>query len=179
MNRPSIHSTTVGIATASAVVAAVLLPVAPAGAAPERPTTSVATRVGFATDAMRQELQELEGTQSSAEIDRIVDSGHLVATYTAGTSSTIVAAVDLGPAQRALSFVGPGCSTDSLCMTNTSNSPSAYTGTGSLSGTWKRITSAAAYGRKARFTWDGGALTVEAGHVNYFGAPVTMKKVSR
>lgn len=64
-------------------------------------------------------------------------------------------------------------------MINTSNSPSAYTGTGSLSGTWKNITSAAAYGRSARFTWNGGALTVGTGQINYFGSPVTMTKVSR
>jgi hypothetical protein len=48
------------------------------------------------------ELQRLEGTQSIAAIDGILHSGHMVATYTEGTSSTIVAAVDLGPARRAL-----------------------------------------------------------------------------
>jgi hypothetical protein len=103
VNRPSPRSTTIGIATMSTVVAAVLLPLAPAGAAPDQPSTSGAARTGFDPDAVRQELQELAGRQSSAEIDHIVDSGHLVATSTAGTSSTIVAAVDLGPALRLVS----------------------------------------------------------------------------
>jgi hypothetical protein len=178
MSHLTTRRTAVGLAVAS-LVAAAFLPSAPAAAAPVPLHSSVPAGSAPGDDAVLHELQRLEGTQSIAAIDGILHSGHMVATYTEGTSSTIVAAVDLGPARRALSFVGPGCSTDSLCMTNTSNSPRAYTGVGSLSGTWKRIKSGAAYGRDARFTWNGGALTVEAGHINYYGSPVTMTRVSR
>jgi hypothetical protein len=177
-----IHTTVrraaVGIATAALATSAVLTAV-PAAAAPADSAGPASAEPTPASDPVLAALRQLEGTQSASEIDGIIDSGHMVATYTTGTSSTVVAAVDLGPARRALSFVGPGCSTDSLCMVNTSNAPSAYSGTGSLSGTWKRIKSAAAYGRSARFTWTGGALTVGAGQINSFGSPVTMTKVSR
>ncbi|GAA1492777.1 hypothetical protein [Curtobacterium herbarum] len=156
--------TSVGL-TAAALVAGALVAPQSAGA-----TTA---------DPVLTELQTLAGAQSAAEIEQIVDTGRMIATYTDGTSSTIVAAVELEPGSRALSFVAPGCSADSLCMINTSNSPTAYTGVGSRTGSWKRITSAAARGRSARFTWGGGALTVGAGQINYFGSPVTMTKISR
>ncbi|PZF61938.1 hypothetical protein DEJ33_15565 [Curtobacterium sp. MCPF17_047] len=171
------------IAGLAAVVsfAGALVPTHPADAASviDTPAAAAAAAAAQEADPVLSALQALEGKQSAAEIDRIVDTGHVVATYTEGTSSTIVAAVDLGPASRGLSFVAPGCSADSLCVMNTSNSPSASTGVGSLTGTWNRIKSAAARGRNARFTWSGGALTVGAGQINYFGSPVTMTKASR
>ena len=42
-----------------------------AGAAPDQPSTSGAARVGFDTDAVRHELQELAGTQSPASSRKV------------------------------------------------------------------------------------------------------------
>jgi hypothetical protein len=84
-------------------------------------------------------LWSLAGSQSQEEIDRIANSGHKVQLLVDPKAGKILAAIDTESTftPSALTRLGPGCTTTSLCMLN--SVPNGYIGTGSLSGTWSSV----------------------------------------
>ncbi|MEU3454282.1 hypothetical protein ABZ671_11865 [Micromonospora sp. NPDC006766] len=84
-------------------------------------------------------LWSLVGSQSDEQIDRIANSGHEVQLLLDPKAGKILAAIDTESTftPSALTRLGPGCSTDSLCMLN--SVPNGYIGTGSLYGTWSNV----------------------------------------
>ncbi|MGC4885583.1 hypothetical protein [Micromonospora sp. DT227] len=84
-------------------------------------------------------LWSLVGSQSEEQIDRIANSGHKVQLLLDPKAGKILAAIDTESTftPTALTRLGPGCSTTSLCMLN--SVPNGYIGTGSLNGTWSSV----------------------------------------
>jgi hypothetical protein len=100
-------------------------------------------------------LWSLAGSQSKQEIDRIANSGHKVQLLVDPKAGKILAAIDTERTitPSALTRLGPGCSTTSLCMMN--DVPNGYIGTGSLSGTWRSVYRYATGDRIGTFRYNG------------------------
>ncbi|MFE9203852.1 hypothetical protein [Micromonospora sp. NPDC007230] len=100
-------------------------------------------------------LWSLVGSQSEEEIDRIANSGHDVQLLLDPKAGKILAAIDTESTftPSALTRLGPGCSTDSLCMLN--SVPNGYIGTGELYGTWSSVYKYATGDRAGTFRYNG------------------------
>ncbi|MET7949655.1 hypothetical protein [Micromonospora sp. NPDC005324] len=103
----------------------------------------------------RETLWSLVGSQNEEQIDKIAKSGHKIELLIDPEAGKIVAAIDtertFTPA--ALTRLGPGCSTISLCMLN--GYPNGYTGTGSLSGNWRAVYKYATGDKVGTFRYNG------------------------
>ncbi|WIB15826.1 hypothetical protein DEJ34_01480 [Curtobacterium sp. MCPF17_050] len=124
-------------------------------------------------------LEQVGATQSEGDIAAVRQQGGATLLTDPDTGQVVAAVSQRSALGRALNPIGPGCSTTSLCMRSSSHVPYGYSGTGSRSGTWKSISDNRAGDRRSRFEWRGGAMTLSAGEVNYFGRPVTMTRISR
>lgn len=113
--------------------------VSPAGAAPSGGLSPAPVNESILVPDYTEMLWSLAGSQSEEEIDRIENSGHKVQLLVDPEAGKILAAIDTESTvtPSALTPVGPGCSTTSLCMLN--GVPNGYTGTGSLYGTWSNV----------------------------------------
>ena len=81
---------------------------------------------------------------------------------------------------RALTPVGPGCTTTSACMTSSTGVPYGLTGSGTKTGTWKNIVRVAAGDRRTSYSAsNGAAYNYSAGVTISWSRPVTVVKVSR
>lgn len=127
-----------------------------------------------ATD-YRARLNELRNVQTRSDIGRIVRNGGPSQLLVDSRSGEVLAAIALP--LRALSSVGPGCSGISLCMCG--GSPYGYTGSGSLSSSWKSIASVSAGDRQSAFVWNGAQRTYGAYATAHLTSPVTITKIQR
>ncbi|MEN2741620.1 hypothetical protein ABCS02_27870 [Microbacterium sp. X-17] len=107
--------------------------VADEGLTPDSVPPIVATNSGYV-----DQLEKLVGTQSEEEIEAIENlPGPVQLLVDSETGETLAAIPEQITLSRALTLVGPGCSTTSMCLKN--SVPNGYQGTGSLSGSWKRV----------------------------------------
>jgi hypothetical protein len=124
-------------------------------------------------------LEQVGATQTERDITAVRQQGGATLLTDPDTGRVTAAVSRRSALGRALNPIGPGCSYTSLCMRSSSNVPYGYSGTGARSGTWRSISDTRAGDRRSRPEWRGGAMTLSAGEVNYFGRPVTMTRISR
>ena len=157
-----------------------------ASAALAAPSTLVPTGPGAtapATSATVDALQELVGTQTEAEIQAIQKSGSpaelLFDSATGEYIAARFAADDVSP--LAITPVGPGCTTTSVCMLVGGQISYGFTGTGTLNGTWNSVTRAAAGSLTTHFLYAGGVydLIVPATQAAYPTPPINVNQLKR
>lgn len=124
-------------------------------------------------------LWSLVGSQSEEEIDRIANSGHKVQLLLDPDAGKILAAIDTESTvtPNALTRLGPGCSTTSLCMLN--SYPNGYIGTGSLYGTWSSVYRYATGDRSGTFRFNGLNWTHKAYTTVNLPTPETITYIAR
>lgn len=129
----------------------------------------------------RAELEAIAGTQTPQEIDAIASSGEAVQILVDSATGEVLAALEPEQVMSpfALSPVGPGCTTTSLCMRTTSNVPYGYTGSGSLNGTWGSINKVTPGNVSGAFTWNGLRNAFAANVTANLTSPVTVTKIER
>lgn len=123
-------------------------------------------------------LATLAQTQSQSEAERILDGGGNVQALVDPNDGSVLAA--FRSSTRALTPVGPGCTTTSACMTSSTGVPYGLTGSGTKTGTWKNIVRVAAGDRRTSYSAsNGAAYNYSAGVTISWSRPVTVVKVSR
>lgn len=100
------------------------------------------------------ELIELSKVQTPEQIDAVLETGTQVAPVEGlmdPTTGEVLAAFvpESTISTRAITSVGPGCTTSSFCMKTTTNIPLGYTGTGILLHSWSNIKSFSTGDQKA------------------------------
>lgn len=142
------------------------------------PTPAYAQEPGDPYAAVDARLATLEGTQSPAELDRIMTGGGAVQALVDNESGEVVAA--FRATTRTLTPIGPGCTTTSACMTTSTGLPYGLAGSGTRTGTWKKIVRVAAGDRRTSYSAsNGAAYNYSAGVSIAWKNPVTVVKVSR
>lgn len=126
-------------------------------------------------------LEYLATHQTEDEIDEVMASGGPVELLVDSANGEVLAAFDPGTVMTpfALSPVGPGCTSMSLCMTTSSSIPYGYTGTGTTSGTWGSIKQVKTGDRSGAFTWNGIRNAYGANTTANLTTPVTVSKIER
>ncbi|GGK87603.1 hypothetical protein JOE58_001049 [Curtobacterium luteum] len=132
------------------------------------------------------QLRALSTTQSRAEIDALVSGTDPVSLYVDAATGEVLAAAPApdstvtGVHTRALTPIGPGCTSTSVCMRSISGTPYGLTGTGTRTGTWKKIISYSSGDRETSF-WasNGMAYTYRAYSNVTLNVTVTITKVQR
>lgn len=107
-------------------------------------------------------LVDLAGTQSDDVISRAMESGVPVEVLWDTDAGGVIAAVEVEPGRstRAISMLGPGCSSTSVCLKTPT--PHGYAGTGTLSGKWNNVSYLfAGTDRATRFYFTGSSQSVE------------------
>ncbi|MFJ4074420.1 hypothetical protein [Curtobacterium sp. NPDC089991] len=139
------------------------------------PTAANATTPAPTTLAV---LTDLRGTQSHAEIDAVMQGAAPVEALADPDTGDILAAMSVR--SRALTPVGPGCTSTSACMLRSSGGPYGLTGTGTKTGTWRGVTGVKSGSRRTSF-WasNGMAYEYRAGASVTWTKAVTVTKVSR
>lgn len=129
----------------------------------------------------RSLLEDLSKTQTDDEIENIIAAGGPVELLVETETGEVLAALNpstvLSP--FAITPVGPGCSTTSLCMTNTSNIPYGYQGTGSLNGTWASTKQYKTGNRSGAFTYNGLRWAHASLTTINLTSPATITKIER
>jgi hypothetical protein len=147
--------------------------VADEGLTPDSAPSAVATNSGYV-----DQLEKLVGTQSEEEIEAIENlPGPVQLLVDSETGQTLAAIPEQITLSRAITIVGPGCSTTSMCVKN--SVPNGYQGTGSLSGSWKGVTQVATGDRAGTFTWNGINNSWAARSTLNLTGGVTVTKISR
>ncbi len=138
-------------------------------------TSSAATTTASADVA---ELKSLIGTQSRTQIEALVDGEAPISLYVDAASGKILAARSV--AARALNPIGPGCTPTSVCMRSITGTPYGLSGTGTRTGSWKKIIRYSSGDRTTSF-WasNGKAYTYRANSTVNMNVTVTMTKVQR
>ncbi|WP_041582773.1 hypothetical protein [Xylanimonas cellulosilytica] len=110
---------------------------------------------------VRTVLEDLAETQSAEQVAAIYDSGVPAEFLWDPEANEFLAAVEIAPtiSTFAITALGPGCATGSVCMRNSSNLHYGYIGTGTLSGTWNSINYMYAGNLTTRFTYKNGTGT--------------------
>ena len=123
-------------------------------------------------------MERLSDTQSRAEIDALVNGTAPVRLLVNAATGTVEAAAPINA--RALTPVGPGCTQSSACMRTNSGVPYGLTGTGTKTGSWKKIIRVSAGDRRTSF-WasNGMAYEYRAGSDVVMNVTVTITKVQR
>ncbi|MFD5598579.1 hypothetical protein ACFWHR_00850 [Leucobacter sp. NPDC058333] len=126
-------------------------------------------------------LSDLQGTQTQAEIDSLVDLGNATVLYDL-ESGVDLAAISIapkpGPLGRAITVVGPGCSSTSMCLTN--KNPNGFAGSGTRSVNLSGVTKAFAGDRIGSITPSSGPVKVMAKGVTLkFASPGTVVFITR
>lgn len=154
------------------------------------PTTASADTGGPQQSDVVSVLRTLQGHQSAAEIDALMTDDVPVEALVDPSTGTVLA-VRRVPARgtalkerkvqvRALTPVGPGCTSTSACMRRSTGGPYGLTGTGTKKGTWKNVTGVSSGNRRTTF-WASNGMAYEYRadtSVNWSGQ-VTVTKVSR
>ncbi|UKJ63942.1 hypothetical protein H1Q78_00100 [Cellulosimicrobium cellulans] len=124
--------------TLLAVVSAFALLVVPAGAATAASDEPLpATNAPQGSEEVRTILEDLAETQSPDQVAEIYRSGERAEFLLDPETNEFIAAVRIEPtfSPFAITPLGPGCATDSVCLRNSSGTNYGYIGTGTLSGT--------------------------------------------
>ncbi|MBD8583355.1 hypothetical protein IFT90_02150 [Frigoribacterium sp. CFBP 8766] len=171
IRRVVVHVAVTGmLATGLAGVGASAATASPAADASE----GAVLEAGAPYEVIRERLFAARGSQTVAEmaaIEAMAGPGMSVELLTELDGSTSAAvAVPQRPGTRAITPVGPGCSTTSACITNTSNIHYGYRGTGALKGTWLNVVRLAG-GDKSSGLW--------VGNVNYTAQPYKSRTFAR
>ncbi|WP_146236655.1 hypothetical protein [Curtobacterium sp. MCBD17_030] len=142
------------------------------------PTPASAQESGDPYAAVDARLATLEGTRSPAELNRILTGGGAVQALVDNESGDVVAA--FRATTRTLTPVSPGCTTTSACMTTSAGLPYGLAGSGTRTGSWKKIVRVAAGDRRTSYAAsNGAAYNYSAGVSIAWKNPVTVVKVSR
>ncbi len=170
------------ILTTTAVAAALVLGTATASHAdtPEGITPLGHGTPSIATDPVLEKLERLAGTQTEVEISEILKSGAEVeALYDTNVGKYIAAFAKPLTLQKAISVVGPGCSTASACAWANGTTPYGYAGTGSMSINLKNVNKIRA-GDKLTTFWTGGTgAFVQPGTTATLSPAWNLTKVTR
>jgi hypothetical protein len=134
----------------------------------------------IANDPVLEKLERLAGTQTEAEISEILKSGAEVeALYDTNVGKYIAAFAKPLTLQKAISVVGPGCSTASACAWANGTTPYGYAGTGSMSINLKNVNKIRA-GDKLTTFWTGGTgAFVQRGTTATLSPAWNLTKVTR
>jgi hypothetical protein len=145
-----------------AVVSTFALLLVPAGAATatsEEPIPVTSSPQG--SEEVREILEDLAKTQSPEQVAEIYRSGERAEFLLDPETNEFVAAVKIEPtfSPFAITPLGPGCATDSVCLRNSSGTNFGFIGTGTRSGTWNNIRYMAPGNRTTEFTYKDGSKT--------------------
>lgn len=178
MTSPVLSKTSAILALALAVI---LGAAAPSMAAQPKPPLAESSPEDVDLRDNRAQLELLANYQSAREIARILRSPGEVEILVDSDTGDVLSAVELDGLilPFALSPLGPGCTTTSLCMTATTNVPYGYTGTGTLSLTWSSIKQVKTGDRRGAFTWNGIRNEYRANVIANLTTPVTITKIER
>jgi len=123
-------------------------------------------------------LERLSETQSRAEIDALVDSTVPVSLLVDAETGTVQAAAPIST--RALTPIGPGCTADSVCMRTNTGVPYGLSGSGTKTGSWKKVLRISSGDRTTSF-WasNGMAYEYRARSNIVMNVTVTITKVQR
>ncbi|WFR66293.1 hypothetical protein P9139_15515 [Curtobacterium flaccumfaciens] len=126
----------------------------------------------------KRTLEQLSEVQTRAEIDALVDSTVPVRLLVDAATGRVEAAVPISA--RALTPVGPGCTSTSVCMKTNSGVPYGLTGSGTKTGSWKKIIRISSGDRRTSF-WasNGMAYEYRANSDVVMNVTVTVTKVQR
>ncbi|MDF9875624.1 hypothetical protein [Cellulosimicrobium cellulans] len=113
------------------------------------------------SEEVREILEDLADTQSPDQVAEIYRSGERAEFLLDPETNELVAAVKIEPtfSPFAITPLGPGCATDSVCLRNSGGTNFGYIGTGTLSGTWNSIRYMAPGNRTTDFTYKNGSST--------------------
>lgn len=166
-------------ATGIALVVAIAAPATAAVSGSLAPIdgTSAPTQTDY-----RAKLENLSNEQTAQDIATIMASGGHIEVLVDSATGRELAALKAGPdgiAPFALSPVGPGCTTTSLCMSTANSIFYGFTGTGALGGSWSPIIRVTPGNTKGSFDWNGLRNTYAAGVVVNLTSAVTVTRISR
>lgn len=128
----------------------------------------------------REKLNSMKGKQPQSEIKAILDSNRPADVLYDPEKGEYVAAMYSASITPYLSIVGPGCTSSSACLRNTSNTPFGLQGTGSLVVNLKNITQVSA-GSNVTGIWMNSTRSIitNAYRTTYLTSPTTVWKVTR
>jgi len=123
-------------------------------------------------------LRALSNAQSREAIDALLGGDDPVSLYVDARTGEVLAAEAV--ADRALNPIGPGCTSTSVCMRSITGTPYGLAGSGTRTGSWKKIISYSTGDRRTSF-WasNGMAYTYRANATVTLNVTVTMTKVQR
>lgn len=159
--------------------ALVLTPISPASAAPKVSALPSSTT----HEQVLEELNELRNVQTVQEmraVEELAAPGVLIEQLVEpdGRVSATLAVTQPGPRERVY-WESPGCSLTGACITFDGGKKRGYNGTGSLAGSWPRVTRVVA-GNRSTGLWVGRTnYTVFAGYAKNYQGTWSASSISR
>lgn len=126
-----------------------------------------------------QQLRDLAGKQSQSYINSLVTSEGPAELLYDTTKKRYTAAIDTsGVSARAITSIGPGCSSTSACIW-TGSTPNGYGGLGTLNGSWKNSPKFASGDMKTTLSSGGGGWFACPNKTTTFTTPQNFTKLVR